>query len=225
MTFKPLVLAPPAAVGAYPAVLSALVPHIADEVAAYVHRRAVETMGSTRDAYLAGLEPVRHIAGPRLDGSVVAELALAGVLPNLVEHGSDGGSMSANLLAGSTERTRDGRRIARVPISGAGPVLPIGHEAPVSGLRVRRVSAQAARAHAAAAAPRAHSARPSLARPPTDGRQRRGPVRAVTDASSGFIHPGFEPADLFGEAQAHASEVTSRLLDHALDGAERGTTS
>lgn len=215
----------PKAIESYPAVLRALVPEIVDEVNKRMRHRAHEVLGSSLPDYLEGLEPVTHHAVSSLTGSVVASIALKGVLPNLLEHGAPGGPMKGSLLSGTQLRNAQGRPYARIPIresGGGGAFIPVGTEAPMHGLRARSLGNTAARRH--------HAGAPTVAKGrKRQGRQRRGgsrkasQFRTVTPDSPGFIHPGIEAADLFEEAQAYAGEVTGRLLEQALEGAVRGS--
>lgn len=105
----------PAELLAYPEVVAATVPDIAEAIRTEIARLAHERLHSTSQDYVAGLMPVRYnMPGGRLPPgeSVVATIALVGWLPNAVEHGWEGGDMKPALLRGRNSRpTASGGRM------------------------------------------------------------------------------------------------------------------
>lgn len=99
---------------AYPNVIAAVIPDIAEAIRTEIARLAGERLRSTSEDYTQGLQPVKYnLSGGKLPAgeSRVASIALVGWLPNAVEHGWPGGDMKPALLRGRNSRsTKTGGR-------------------------------------------------------------------------------------------------------------------
>ncbi len=217
----------PAQLAAYPAVVEAVIPEIAKETRKELVNRARQRLGHSRDAYIEGLQPARHMRGSTLPtGNVIAQIVLIGMVPNLIERGWSGGDMKADLLRGRSVKTsKAGMPYARVPIHGGRgrPIAP-GTENPMSGLRARQTGEKAARAHRQGGKPSVTSGG-AMERAMARKRRKSKPdaIVTVTRQSSGFVHPGIEPVGLFEDAAEFTGRIATQLLEHAMQGAEKGS--
>lgn len=242
----------PADLLAYPEVVKGTIPDIAEAARTEIIRLAGEKLGTSGTDYIQGIQPVKyHFPSGRVpDGEhTVATIALAGWLPNALEHGWSGGDMKPALLKG---------RGAKQGKDGPYNIVPFRHGAPGgSGRNFQRMGQAHVKAGVASAAQgqkigrAVHRAAKQLGpgqrlgaghspqlRPhhTTDihhgmvrqqkryakatGSQYRT-FRAVSKRSRGWVHPGIEPHRLFDEASDYTGKVAGHLLNQALRGAQK----
>lgn len=194
-----------------------------------------------------------HFPSGRIpDGEhTVATIELAGWLPNAIEHGWAGGDMKPALLAGRNAKTGKSGRYNVVSFRHGVPGGSSRHFQKMGQAHVRAGVMSEAQGrklgrsvHKAAKGlgpgERLAGGHSPLLRPhhKTDihqGMARQVKVykvaqqaqyrtfRAVSERSSGWIHPGIEARQLFREVKPYVAKVAGQLLQQAVRGMGRGT--
>jgi hypothetical protein len=110
----------PAGLVAYPHVVRAILPDVAEAARTEIARLAGQQLGTTAKDYTQGLLPTKfHKVNPKAAGpQSVATITLQGMLPNMIERGWGGGDLKPALLSGRSAKTAaDGTKYAVVPFS------------------------------------------------------------------------------------------------------------